>query len=116
MLAAANRLRSPKDIARVYRQGSYGAGGGVLAVKAAKTSRPVTRAVVVVSKKIDKRAVVRNRLRRRLSEIFRHQLETVPPGYDIVITVQADFQSLSESRVSEHLLAALRRVQIIMDK
>lgn len=116
MLAASNRLRLPKDISRVYKVGAYGAGGGVLSVKAAPNGRPQHRAVVVVSKKIDKRAVVRNRLRRRLTEIIRHHLETGGPGYDIVVTVHIDFRAMSEPDLVKYLLTGWQRAHIITDK
>lgn len=113
MLTKSNRLRSGKDIARVYKQGSYGAGAKLLSVKALKSGRAITRTTVVVAKKIDKRATVRNRLRRRLIEEFRRQLETVTPGYDIVITVHADFDALGAPELAGHLRTALSRAGVI---
>jgi ribonuclease P protein component len=111
VLPSSHRLRSGRDIARVYRQGAYGAGGGVLSVKAAPSGLQV-RAVVVVGKKIDKRAVIRNRLRRRLIEAFRGQLTTVRPGYDIVITVHSNFSDLSAEQLGRHLATALSRARV----
>lgn len=115
MLPAIHRLRSRQAISRVYQRGVFGRGDALLTVKAtpqAKTAAgltPPTRAVVVVSKKIDKRAVVRNRLRRQVAEIFRHLVETVSPGYDIVITVQADFRTAEPAILRAALIKALQR-------
>jgi ribonuclease P protein component len=113
VLSRSHRLRSARDITRVYRRGAYGAGGGILSVKAAPSGRPVTRMVVVVGKKIDKRAVVRNRLRRRLVEAYRGRLATVRPGYDIVITVHSNFDDLTAPQLNQHLAGALGRAQVI---
>jgi len=108
MLAASNRLRKAYDITRVYRRGRYG-GSGLLSVKVLATGRPESRATVVVAKKISKRAVVRNRIRRRLAGILRDEWQTVRPGYDIVVTVHQDIAEESAKTLQEGLTAALMR-------
>ena len=113
MLAAKNHLRKEKDITRVYRRGSYGAGGGLLSVKAAPNGQPESRAVIVVSKKINKRAVVRNRIRRRLAAILASQWGTVASGYDIVVSVHVDIAELESSQLELQLGTALRRAKIL---
>jgi ribonuclease P protein component len=107
MLPAANRLRRPGDIARAYQRGSYGAAQRLLSLKAARTGHAHTRAVVVVSKKVDKRAVVRNRIRRRLIEALRAQWGTVPGGYDIVISVHAHLDAQTPQQLAQLLTQAL---------
>jgi len=53
-----------------------------------KNSRRKTpRIAVVVSKKVYKGAVGRNRIRRRIYELFRHQLPHISGGIDIVCIV-----------------------------
>lgn len=108
MLAAPNRLRKAYDITRVYRRGRYG-GSGVLSVKALATGRPDSRATIVVAKKISKRAVVRNRIRRRLAGVLRDEWQTVRPGYDIVVTVHQDIAREPAAALQEALTAALMR-------
>lgn len=49
--------------------------------------REHTRVAVIVSKKIHKSAVVRNRIRRRIYEVVRHELPRFGGAYDIAITV-----------------------------
>lgn len=50
------------------------------------SNRPY-RLAVVVSRKVSKSAVKRNRLRRRLYEAVRTSRVAVPPGTDLVLTV-----------------------------
>ena len=109
MLTQPYRLRSSRDIARVYKKGSYGGGNGVLSVKALLSGHRDSRVVVVVSKKIDKRAVVRNRLRRRLSGDLEAHWATLKAGYDIVVSVHSDVSDLSAAKLHEHLSQALKR-------
>jgi ribonuclease P protein component len=109
MLAREHRLRKASDITRVYKKGSYGSAGGVVSVKATTSGRAPARAVVVVGKKVSKRAVVRNRIRRRLIGFLIEQWATVRPGYDIVITVHSDISELAAPTLRQHLTAALSR-------
>ena len=107
MLPAQNRLKKANDINRVYRQGKYG-GGGALSVKVRRTGRPESRAVVVVGKKVDKRAVVRNRNRRRLAGALLKLWPEVAPGYDIVVSVHQDLGETAASQLESTLSKALQ--------
>ncbi len=115
MLASENRLKSARDIARVFKRGNYGK-GGLITAKATHSGLSDSRAVVVVSKKISKRAVVRNKIRRRIVEIVRQRWETVRPGYDIVITVRGDVSSLDHSTLNHNVVTALTRVAILKNE
>jgi len=112
VLARAHRLSSAADIARAYKRGTYGGSGGILSVKAVRSGRSQSRAVVVVAKKISKRAVVRNHIRRRLVEALREHWATVSPGYDIVISVHSDLTELSAASLAGHLQQALARAGV----
>jgi ribonuclease P protein component len=109
VLASANRLTSGRDIARVMTRGRY-AVSGPLAAKALVTHAGRSRAVVVVSKKISKKATVRNRIRRRLAAILAERWATVTPGYDIVITVRADLAETPATKLADYLDTALRQL------
>ena len=52
-------------------------------------NRGFTRVGVVVSKKVDKRATVRNRIRRRVYEVVRLNFEMVPKKMDYLFVVYA---------------------------
>ncbi|HEY2004276.1 MAG TPA: ribonuclease P protein component [Candidatus Saccharimonadia bacterium] len=112
MLARENRLRKAADITHVYKLGSYGASGGVLSVKAAHSGRSRSRAVVVVGKKVSKRAVVRNRLRRRFIGDLERSWATLKTGYDIVISVHRDVSEMPAGELSDHLSRALTRAGV----
>lgn len=108
MLPAANRLRHARDITRVYRRGRYGT-GDFLSIKAAKNGRLESRATFVVAKKVSKKAVIRNRIRRRLAEIMRIDWQTVAPGYDIVVTVHQDISMTTGDELKNGLTTALTK-------
>jgi ribonuclease P protein component len=113
MLASANRLRKAYEISRVYKRGVYGSSAGLLSVKAYASGRSESRSVVVVGKKVSKRAVVRNRIRRRILGELQLRWATVRAGYDIVISVHKDVSELQVDKLSQVLNEALERVHVI---
>jgi ribonuclease P protein component len=113
MLAREYRLRKAHDIARVYKKGTYGGAGGVLSVKALASGRAHTRAVVVVGKKVSKRAVVRNRIRRRLVGELQRRWATLGSGYDIVVSVHTDVSEQPTVALNQHITQALTRAGVI---
>lgn len=84
-------------------------------VKAAPNHLPLSRVVVVVSKKVDKRAVVRNRNRRRVVAELESRWQTVRPGYDIVVTVRADLAEVSPAGLKKQLDQALVKAHVIVE-
>jgi ribonuclease P protein component len=114
MLHASNRLRHRRDIDRVYKRGVYGSSEGIISLKALRVNTAPSRAVVVVSKKIDKRAVVRNRLRRSLLGALQQIWATVPDGYDIVISVHRDYRDLSPEQLKRLLKLSLTHARILL--
>ena len=108
MLAQNRRLRKSRDIESVYKKGRFG-GAKDLTVKALLAHRPLTRATVVVAKKISKKAVVRNKIRRRSMEILAANWQTLTPGCDIVVTIRSDVAELAGAELQRQLLEALKR-------
>jgi ribonuclease P protein component len=111
MPAAQNRLSNRHDIVKVARRGRSGA-VGPLNIKAAPNQLPHSRVLVAVSKKVSKKAVVRNRIRRRLQGCLDSQWATVAPGYDIVLTVRDNIADASTGDLSQWVGGALNRVNL----
>jgi ribonuclease P protein component len=90
MISRRNRFHGFNSLRQVYRQGTT-ARGALFAVKVAPNSRRQTyRAAVVVSRKVNKSAVARNRIRRRLYVAIRELSPRLDQPHDIVITVFHD--------------------------
>jgi ribonuclease P protein component len=92
------RLRRREEFLRVQRQGIKVSADPLLAL-ALENSQGVTRLGITISSKVGN-AVVRNRIRRRLREIFRKQRGRLPRGIDLVLIAtprayEADFSALS---------------------
>ena len=88
MLPKENRLTDDYDFRRVKRLGkSYHCPLFKFSFAPRKISG-ASRFGFVISKKIDKRAVVRNRIKRLLRQAVRENLEKIPEGFDIVFVVR----------------------------
>lgn len=93
-------LKENAAFRRLYYKGKS-AGNRYLVIYCARNRLEVTRVGLTVSTKLG-HAVVRNRVRRRLREIVRHNASCLPSGYDIVIVartaaVEAEFAALEKS-------------------
>lgn len=78
----AQHLRAKADFERVYAL-KCKAADGVLLLFAARSTGPVTRIGLSVSKKHGG-AIIRNRLKRLLREAFRLKQSEIPPGLDLI--------------------------------
>lgn len=91
MIPKKNRFIRGKAIERVYKQ-TRPVRAGPFSIRAKKTNIDGYRLAVVVSKKVNKSAVVRNRIRRRVFEYARKNIASSPnaQGKEIIITVFED--------------------------
>ena len=112
MLAAAHRLRDRRALAQVMRRGRYAA-EPALSLKTTPNQLSYSRVVVVVSKKVSKKAVVRNRIRRRLAAILAGRWATVAPGYDIVVTVRTDVSAVAGPELTRRMLGLLTQAMLL---
>lgn len=114
MIASKHRFHGHGSLRYVYRNGQT-VRGPLCAIKfIANTKRTDYRLSVVVSKKVSKSAVVRNRIRRRLYEAYRLQAPSFNGTYDIVLTVFSDqVTTISAEEVTRMVRAQLKQAKII---
>ena len=100
------KFSSALKLNHIFRRlyATSGHANGHLVLYARKNHSANNRVGITVSKKLGG-AVVRNRVRRRLREVYRLNEELFAPGWDIVIVarsrcIQADFAALSASYLS----------------
>lgn len=90
MITKAHRFHGLNGLSGVYRNGST-LRDPILSLKYLNNHRRRTwRAAVVISRKVNKSAVVRNRIRRRVYEIISTQASNIAEPYDIVLSVYSD--------------------------
>ena len=84
MLPKENRLTKKKDFERVFRRGK-GLKEKFLVIKVLDNNLNVSRFGFIVSKKISKKAVLRNKIKRRLRESVSAKLNQVRQGIDVAV-------------------------------
>jgi len=86
------RLRQREDFANIYAHGSLFRGTYLMMRVFKNQDSSFTKIGIVVSKKVSKLAVIRNRFKRQLRAIFRQLLSQLINGLQIVITVTTQGQ------------------------
>lgn len=73
-----------------------------------------TRVAIVVSKKVHKSAVKRNRIRRRLYETIRHRLGDIKTPTEIVVTVyKPEIIDLSTEALEKEVNQVLKKARLL---
>lgn len=90
MIDTTHRFQGHGSLRFVYQKGKTvrGAFGSLKYI--VNKRRTTYRVAVVVSRKVHKSAVVRNRIRRRLYEIVRNEAHRITDPYDLVFIVYSD--------------------------
>ena len=96
-------LKENYEFRRLYQRGASAAGGSMV-LYCRKNRLDHNRLGLTASVKLG-HAVVRNRARRRLREVYRLNEHLFKPGYDIVVVarsrcITADFQKLTKAYLS----------------
>jgi len=102
MLPKLYRLRKERDFKILVQQGkSFFL--KELGLKYLKNNLDYSRFGFVVSTKIDKRATVRNKIKRRLREIIYQNLKKIKLGFDILILTRPEIKKLDFRQIKEIL-------------
>jgi len=84
MLFNRNRLRKKKDFEKVLKEGkSFREDSLVLKIK--KNKLQEVRFGFIVSQKVSKKAVIRNKVKRRLREAVKEEINKIRKGFDIIL-------------------------------
>lgn len=114
MISKENRFHGHGSLKYVYQHGKT-VRGPLSALKYVRNKRRSEyRLAVVVSKKVSKSAVVRNRIRRRVYEAFRRQTVAINEPYDMVFTVfNEQMASIPAEELEKLVHAQLKQAGII---
>lgn len=107
MLSSKNRFHGHGSLKYVYKNGQVVRGRIVTIKYSDNPRRKEPRVAVVISKKVLKSAVGRNRIRRRIYEIIREELPTLVPNHDLVFLV---FSSEALTQPREELVGSIKQL------
>jgi len=112
MLPKTNRLKKKKDFDRVVQWGKT-ANGRFLVLKSAKNELENSRIGFVVSKKISNRAVVRNKVKRRLRAAVKGFLPNIRPSYDIALFTKKGIEEKDFPEIKEMAEEVFKKAKLL---
>lgn len=112
MLKKENRLRKTKEIESVFKEGRsfY---DQFFTLKIAKNNLENNRLCVVISAKVSKKSVDRNKLKRRVRAIFYSQKEALSKGFDFLIIAKKETNNQEFPAIKESLINLFKRAKLI---
>lgn len=115
MLPSKYRLTKNKDFARVAKLGQAFF-GPELGIKWIKNNLLYSRFGISISLKIDKKAVVRNRIKRILRAILKENLSKISKGFDFLILTKPKIKELEYQEIKRKLLLILEKSKLTENK
>ena len=113
MLTKLNRFHGYGSLKYLYKNGTSVRSRYATLRYVSNPHRKACRVSVVISKKVHKSAVGRNRIRRRTYELLRHELPEFTGVYDVVvIIVSGETLSLSHQDLRQNLLQLLHQTPV----
>jgi ribonuclease P protein component len=114
MISRINRFHGYGSLKYTYRNGETVRGPLCSTKYVLNSKRTQYRLAVVVNKKVNKSAVVRNKIRRQIYEVVRQISDQIKNPCDIVITVYSDqILEISHDELVAMIKAQLHQAKII---
>lgn len=105
----AERLRKNSEYLNVYRQGKR-YHGRYLSVYVIFKNEYIRKAGFVVSKRVSKKAVLRNKLKRQLREIYRINKHILPENISIVTIAKPEIIGADYNEICKDYLGLLEKI------
>ena len=117
MITRAHRFHGYGSLRYIYRHGKT-VRGPLCSLKYIQNKRRKTyRVSVVVNKKVNRSAVARNRIRRRMYEVIRLNEKLIIEPYDLVFTIFSDqINELEQDELNRLVLAQFFQAGVISTK
>ena len=112
MLPKVNRLKRKKDFERVFKKGQ-GFKEDFLFLKIARNNLKSSRFGFVVSKNFSKKATLRNKIKRRLRELVRINLNKIKKGIDGVLVANPGLETKDFWEIEEVVNKLFKKAKLI---
>lgn len=112
MLPEINRLKKKKDFERVFQKGKKFI-TDALFLKKLKNNLSYSRFGLIVTTKVSKKAVLRNKLKRRLRNLVYKKLEKIRKGIDVVLIALPGLENKTFKELEEILDQLFQKAKII---
>lgn len=112
MFSKKYRLSKQKDFEKIFKAGQF-INGQFIFLKNLKNKLEYSRFAFVVSSKISKKAVIRNKIKRRMRDIAQRCFQEIKPGYDIIITAKPGIDSVDYNKINQELIGLFKKASLI---
>ena len=111
MLKKTNRITKDKEFDRAFKTGQsfY---TKVFGIKAAGNNLEAIRLGVLVSTKVSKKAVIRNKVKRQIREIIQKELPALKEGKDLVVIVFSQILDKKFEEIKEEIIFGLKKLRL----
>lgn len=112
MLPKNYRLRLKKDFDKLFNEGKF-AGQAFLTLGFIKNDLNNSRFAVIVGKKVSKKAVIRNSIKRKIVEIIRLNIKQIKLGFDLVFITKPEIQGKKYKEIETVIIGLLNKARLI---
>ena len=110
----SERLHHQKDFDRVFKSGRKLVHPAILIYYFLRKDGSQSRRLGLVTSSKIGNAVKRNRVKRRLREIFRLNKNEIKPGYDIIFIPRSNSVKMNYVQLKEAVLLLLKRANVLI--
>lgn len=115
MLERANRLTKKKEFDRVFK-GGRSSFDKILGIKAMANELEQNRFGIIINNKVSKKAVIRNKIRRRIREVLKKENPNLYPGNDVVVIVQPIAKNKESSEIKASIIFLFKKLRLYKNK
>ena len=113
MLPRVNRLKGNESYVHVKRTGFFYKSIDIKVGVVGRGDNNPSRFGIIVSKKVSKKAVLRNRVKRVLREVIRKNLKKIKPGSDILIIANSDLANSESGDLEKQFVGLAKKANIL---
>lgn len=112
MLKKDNRLTKKKEFDNVFKVGK-GCFTDILGVKYSKNQLNINKFGILVSNKVSKSAVVRNKIKRRIRAIIAKNESFLSVGYDLIVITLPAIKNAQYLDIEKSICQTWKRLKLI---
>lgn len=112
MLPKTNRIKKKVDFEIIFKKGKN-LNNNLFVLKFLSNNLGLSRFAFVISQKVSKKAVVRNKIRRQLVKIIKNHFSEIKVGQDMVFIVLKEINKKSFFEIESELINTLKKGKLI---
>lgn len=109
MFKKINRLTKKKDFDYIYKTGKSGF-SAIMGLKSSKNNIEECRFGIVVSTKVSKKAIERNKIKRQIREIIKEKQDKIKIPHDVIIITLPAIKGKEYSEIKKTLDYLFKKV------